>query len=109
MERGAIVDAITRIPGTWSPGPGAGGADLTAARNALFGLLAAETHPDDVRAALATRAAVGAVEGGVRAAIERLVDQLPTATAPDQRVLIRRGSELDPAAHASVAGIRVSR
>jgi len=61
MDRGAIVDAIARITGTWSPAGAATDADRDAARRALADPLAAETYPDDVHAALAARSAVGEV------------------------------------------------
>jgi hypothetical protein len=109
MDRPAIADALTRITGTWAVGRGAADADLAAARSALAGLLLTESRPDDVRAALAGRAGIAPVEAGSRAAIERIVEQLPEAPSQDLRVFIRYGSVLDPAALAGVAGMKVSR
>jgi hypothetical protein len=109
MDRPAIADALTRITGTWVAGRGTAGADLAAARSALAGLLLTESRPDDVRTALAGRAGIAPVEAGARAAIERIVEQLPEAPSQDLRVFIRHGSVLDPAALAGIAGMKASR
>ena len=109
MDQVAVLDALARITGTWSPGPGADVGALAAARRALAGSLASETHGEDVRAALVGRAAALPSQDAIRPSLEPLVAEAITGQPSDQRLIIRRGDFLDPSAGASTAGMKVAR
>jgi len=92
MDQVAVLDALARITGTWSPGPGADVGALAAARRALAGSLASETHGEDVRAALVGRAAALPSQDAIRPSLEPLVAEAITGQPSDQRLIIRRGT-----------------